>query len=355
MEGVADYAIVMLDSAGKVISWNSGAQRIHGYGHEEIIGGNFACFFPRDDVAALKPQRQLQIAAAQGRHEDEGWRVHKNGNPFWASVITTALRDETGRLRGFAQVARDITETRRLEREVLDISEQEQRRLGHDLHDGLGQELTGLAFLSQNLGRRLAAMSLPEAAQAQRIETLTNKAIEQTRELARGLSPVELGPDALVLALGQLAATVKGVFHIPCVLAVSGEIFIPSDAAALHLFRIAQEAVNNAVRHAKATLIRIAIANERDDTLLSVEDNGIGLPGAGARGKGMGLRLMLYRARTIGAALELRPASPKGTLVVYRLPGLEALEPLATEDEHHDHDHQADSPARQEPFAHPAG
>jgi PAS domain S-box-containing protein len=146
VEGVADYAIVMLDSTGKVISWNSGAERIHGYGPEQIIGRHFGCFFPREEMTQEKPGHHLQEAAVHERHEDEGWRIKKDGAPFWASVITTCLRDERGQLRGFAQVTRDITEFRRLEREVLDISEQEQRRLGHDLHDGLGQELTGLAF-----------------------------------------------------------------------------------------------------------------------------------------------------------------------------------------------------------------
>ena len=362
VEGVADYAIVMLNSQGRVISWNAGAERIHGYGPGEIVGRHFSCFFPRDDVQKGKPDHQLDDAGLEGRQEDEGWRIRKDGSRFWASVITTALRGDGGGLRGFAQVTRDITELRRLEREVLEISEQEQRRVGHDLHDGLGQELTGLAFLSQNLGRKLADKSLPEAADAQRIESLTNKAIEQTRELARGFSPVELGPDGLPAALRELANKVEGVFHVPCELESNDDIRIPDDAASLHLYRIAQEAVNNAVKHSKATRIRIALGTADQDTALSVTDNGIGLPGEEFRGKGMGLSLMLYRARAIGASLDIRSAPAGGTVVSCTYPDPEAFKTALARDilndersKTNEHAQEIDLQARQEPVAHPAG
>ncbi|MDQ3743768.1 MAG: EAL domain-containing protein [Acidobacteriota bacterium] len=131
VEGVNDYAIIMLDPSGRVASWNAGAERIKGYSAEEIVGEHYSRFFPEEDVRKGEPERELQLAAAEGRHEAEGWRVRKDGTRFWANVVMTALRDEAGGLRGFAKVTRDVTERKLIEERLL-----------HDaLHDGL----TGLA------------------------------------------------------------------------------------------------------------------------------------------------------------------------------------------------------------------
>jgi PAS domain S-box-containing protein len=119
VDAVKDYAIFMLDGDGRVASWNPGAERIKGYRAEEIIGKHFSCFYTEEDIAGGKPERELTIAATQGRLEDEGWRVRKDGSRFWANVIITALRDEAGGLRGFAKVTRDLTEQRRAEKSLL--------------------------------------------------------------------------------------------------------------------------------------------------------------------------------------------------------------------------------------------
>jgi diguanylate cyclase (GGDEF)-like protein/PAS domain S-box-containing protein len=131
VEGVNDYAIIMLDPAGRVASWNAGAERIKGYGADEIVGEHCSLFFPEEDVREGLPERELTLAAAEGRHESEGWRVRKDGTRFWANVVLTALRDEAGRLRGFSKVTRDVTERKLTE----------ERLLHEALHDGL----TGLA------------------------------------------------------------------------------------------------------------------------------------------------------------------------------------------------------------------
>jgi diguanylate cyclase (GGDEF)-like protein/PAS domain S-box-containing protein len=131
VEGVNDYAIIMLDPSGRVASWNAGAERIKGYSAEEIVGQNYSRFFPEEDVRGGEPERELAMTVAEGRHEAEGWRVRKDGTRFWANVVMTALRDEAGGLRGFAKVTRDATERKLIEERLL-----------HDaLHDGL----TGLA------------------------------------------------------------------------------------------------------------------------------------------------------------------------------------------------------------------
>src|SRR5665648_658551 len=112
---VTDYAIVMLDPAGRVLSWNAGAERIKGYSAEEIVGQHFSRFYPQEDIQSGKPQRDLDVVAAKGQFEDEGWRVRKNGSTFWANVVFTAIRDQSGRLRGFAMLTRDLTEPMKIE------------------------------------------------------------------------------------------------------------------------------------------------------------------------------------------------------------------------------------------------
>lgn len=128
VEGVTDYSIFMLDTAGRIVSWNAGAGRIKGYRAEEIIGRHFSCFYPPEDILQGKPERELKVATEEGRYEEEGWRIRKDGTRFYANVIITALRDNTGNMRGFAEVTRDITERRRTEAQLRE-SEARFRRL----------------------------------------------------------------------------------------------------------------------------------------------------------------------------------------------------------------------------------
>ncbi|HTW93170.1 MAG TPA: PAS domain S-box protein [Tepidisphaeraceae bacterium] len=323
VEGVSDYAIIMLDPVGDVVSWNSGAQRTLGWEQDEILGRPFCLFFPEGMDAQGQCARQLQQAGAVGRHEDEGWRVRKDGSRFWAEVFTTPVRSESGELRWFAQVMRDVSLLRELERQILDISENEQRRIGHDLHDGLGQELTGLAFFSQNLAARLTAAERSEAVEANRLASLAARAVEQTRELAHGFSPVELGPEGLRMALNALAERISEMSPMQCRFEFTADALVNNDAAALQLYRIAQEALNNAVRHSQGKSLLVSLSRQGSDIILRVRDDGIGLPSTPATTarQGMGINLMRYRARTIRAILDVNPAKPCGTEVVCTWPG----------------------------------
>lgn len=315
VDGVTDCAICLLDREGRVVQWNSGAQRIQGYSDVEILHESFTIFFAHQDQANRSPLDHLNRAAKYGRDEDEGWRIRKDGSAFWAQVIISSLQDEAGNLRGFAHVARDITELKRLEKEVIEMSEREQRRIGRDLHDGLGQELTGLAFLSQNVARKLSVDSRPEAAEVSRISSLINLSIEKTRDLAKGLSPVEWGPDGLQAALQNLSVRMQDVYEIPCEFrrGVGGK--VASHPAAVHLYRIAQEAISNAARHSQATRIWLSLDGNGEEVTLLVEDNGVGIPSGDLSRKGMGLYLMPYRARTIGAAFEVCSRAGGGTVI----------------------------------------
>jgi len=140
VEGVKDYAIFMLDPDGRVATWNAGAENIRGYRAEEIVGQHFSCFYPPEDIEEGKPDRELKAAAAEGRFEDEAWRVRKDGSKFLASVLITALRDETGQVRGFSKVTRDITERKRAEEEI--------RRLNEELEERVAQQSRSIMELS---------------------------------------------------------------------------------------------------------------------------------------------------------------------------------------------------------------
>ena len=210
----------------------------------------------------------------------------------------------------------DVTERRELEREILQVSDEEQRRIGRDLHDVLGQNLAGIAFLSKVRAQRLAAAGSPEADQAAEISALVSQTVAQTRAISRGLSPVDLSEEGLRNALRELAAGVEKVFGISCVFECTLPTLVFDRAAGTHLYRITQEAVSNATKHAQPRHVWITLADGEHGPVLSVRDDGVGLPDdASARG-GMGLRIMQYRADIIGASLEMRRVPEGGTEVV---------------------------------------
>ena len=212
-------------------------------------------------------------------------------------------------------LTQEIMERERLEKELLEVSEREQRRIGHDLHDSLCQHLTGTALASEVLGQKLAARSLPEAADAQKIVDLVEDGISLARNLARGLNPVEMEAEGLMAAFQELAGNITAISRVSCIFERQSPVLIHDAATATHLYRIAQEAVSNAIRHGKAKRIGIALL-ERDGILtLTVEDDGIGLPDTWQNGRGMGTRIMSHRAAMIGGSLSIEPNATGGTLV----------------------------------------
>ncbi len=208
-----------------------------------------------------------------------------------------------------------VIERKRLEKEILEASEQEQRRIGQDLHDGLSQHLTGVAFLSKGLAHKLDTKSKTEAAEAAKIAHLINQAIVQTRDLARGLYPVNLEATGLGAALHELADQVATIFKISCRFRWDDSILVRDNTKATHLYYIAREAVNNAIKHGKAQAVVIGLDRVKDRVILTVKDDGIGLPEEVERTKGMGLHTMNHRARMIGASLAVKQDPAGGTMV----------------------------------------
>ena len=200
-----------------------------------------------------------------------------DGVHYWL-VTTFPIVNEQGRPIMVGGAAVDITEQKRLERQIQEISEQEKRRIGQDLHDGLGQYLTGIAFMSRLLQRKLAEKALPEAAEAEKIATLVNKTVFQARDLARGLCPVELENNGLHAALQDLSCTTEKLFNVSCTVESDADVRIGDNNTALHLYRIAQEAINNAIKHGKSQRIVVALARAANTISLAISDDGMGLP-----------------------------------------------------------------------------
>lgn len=221
------------------------------------------------------------------------------------------------------ELHRQITARHLLEQEILEITETERRRIGRDLHDDLGQRLVGISYLSQVLSSSLASRRSPDAELAAKITRLLNEALSLTRSLARGLDPVALQSGGLTSAFAELAARTSEMFLVDCQYLGPQAATIFSDKATTHLYRIAQEAVTNAVSHGKASVVRIEWIPTPAQATLRITDNGSGLDAAEPPEplhQGMGLRIMHYRASSIGASLEFSVPDIGGTCITCIIP-----------------------------------
>jgi len=242
-----------------------------------------------------------------------------------ASELVAALRRLTSDLEARAEerasnLTAEIAARERVERELLNISEREQRRLGHDIHDSLCQHLTGTALAGQVLVQNLRAQSSPQTANAAKVVELIEDGIALSRNLAKGLNSVSLSSAGLMEALEDFAATTSDLFKISCRFECPLPVLIADSQTAEHLYRIAQEAVGNAVKHGHAKHIIIRLELSKAGKMLRVIDDGTGLPVLDGNGKGMGLRIMSYRADMIGAKFSIRRRDVSGTVVTTVLP-----------------------------------
>lgn len=273
----------------------------------------------------------LSVAVSLGGDLANGGRYSTRLVPFWnASIVLgfyfvvvallAKLRSLYGELEARVKqrtmaLTEEMAERERAERELLDISEREQQRIGHDLHDSLGQHLTGVALAGQVLQEKLSTRGLPEAADATKLVELVEEGIALSRKLAKGLHPVELEAEGLMQALEELASISSDLFKISCRFDCDSPVLIRDTAVAGHLFRIAQEAISNAVKHGKAKNISIQLEALDDGIALRVKDDGVGLPDTPPSSSGMGLRIMAHRASMIGATFSAKRDEAGGTVV----------------------------------------
>ncbi len=228
--------------------------------------------------------------------------------------------DEQNHFVGVVQIAADITERKQLERELLDISSKERRRIGHDLHDGMGQQLTGISFLATALHNQLTNLQPDAAESAARIAQSADSALKLMRSILQGLCLVTAEPQGLMSALTILASNTTGICRIECVFSCNRPVMMTDYTAASHLFNIAQEAVCNAVKHSKCSCIRITLEQRRDFVKMFIQDNGCGFTPQPGDQHGMGQRTMRYRASIIGATIEIKGTTGEGTTVTCLVP-----------------------------------
>jgi PAS domain S-box-containing protein len=324
----------MLTPDGHVAGWNLGAERLKGYRKEEIVGRHFSCFYTQEDISRGKPERQLKTAISEGRAEDEGWRVRKDGTSFWADVVITALRDSEGRLQGFSKITRDITERKQAEENVRDLSgrllqvqDEERRRFARELHDSAGQML---AALSMNL--------VPLQAEASKVSpkvaNLVKESLDLVGELSKEVRTISyLLHPPLLDELGLSSALRGYVDGFAQRSKIKVDLEIPENFGRLPreletaIFRVVQECLTNVHRHSGSLRARIRIFRTEKDLRIEVQDEGTGMSPAkrsktGSAGKaGVGIQGMQERIRQFSGTLEIgTPPKGSGTLVVARLP-----------------------------------
>jgi PAS domain S-box-containing protein len=302
---------------GNIISWNSGAEAIFGYKGEEVIGKNLSIltppFYPNE-----MPEILDTLCAGDDIDHYETVRQKKDGGIINVSVKVSPIRNHQNRINGASIIARDVTARKRLEREVLEISEKERRRIGQDLHDSLGQKLTGISLQVKALENRLRKSDPLEAEKTAQISGLINDTIMQTRTLAKNLLTVTLQTQGLSVALQELASYCEELYGVPtsCVTQLKDE--VNNSSLAAQLYHIAQEAVTNAIRHSGSTAIEISIRDDDLELILEIQDNGNGtIPG---RKGGIGLKIMEYRSSMIDGRLTFYGEPGKGSTVTCRVP-----------------------------------
>jgi PAS domain S-box-containing protein len=320
LRAIMDNALVgilTLDERGLIVTINPAVTAIFGYAPEELVGsrGNRLWASPIQAADEEFPAHYTQPGDPQlmgaGR-EVLGRR--KDGEVIAVELTISEFRHRDR--RQFVAMVRDISARKRLEAELLEVSERERQRLGHDLHDGLGQHLHALYYLASLLEKDMKGSAPKRAREVGRLSRQLEHALTLTRGLARGLQPVNAEPEGLMIALRELAERTRALYRVDCRFLCRAPVLIHRHSAANHLYRIAQEAVNNAMKHGKPTQVRIELTGTPQRVLLGVRDNGVGIRRRSTPAKGMGLRVMQYRADAISGSLTTQRLPEGGTAVV---------------------------------------
>jgi PAS domain S-box-containing protein len=374
VEGVQEYAIFQLDPEGNVVSWNAGAQHLKGYDSAEIIGHHFSIFYPREDQMNNKPRDILARARRQGRADDEGWRIRKDGSRFWANVVITALRDVNGNLLGFAKLTRDTTENReraealtrakellelrveqrtavltrvnhemrteiaerqRAEEELRksrdqlralaarlqSVREEERTYIAREIHDELGQACTAIKMDLALISRKLTKRQTKLLAKVESSIHLVDSTIVTLRRIASELRPRTLDDLGLPAALESQAQEFESRTGIHCSVTLPPEPLTLDSDRSTAIFRIFQESLTNVARHAQATRVEARLHREHDRIIFQVSDNGTGFdPEVAKARKSLGLIGMQERALLLNGEFKTEGAPGLGTTMTLTIP-----------------------------------
>ena len=324
--------ILTIDTRGKILSFNPAAERIFGYRAADVVGENVTMLMPRGYAdhhgeylrAYLETGRRKIIGVGR---EVTGKRSDGSTFPMDLAVSEVVV----GGVRRFTGIVRDITQRRKLEREVVQTIEDERRLLGQEIHDELGQQLSGIGMLARDLERRMTDEETEHALEVAEIADLLKATDAKTRAISRGLVLLEVAPAALNESLREMTKHASRLFGISATFECEGEPLPVSTSTATHVHRIAQEAFTNAARHAQPREIWVRLDWLEHGLRLEVSDDGTGMPGLDDaptpiapmrpdERRGMGVQTMIYRARLMGGMLDIRPSEHGGTSVVCTVP-----------------------------------
>jgi len=314
--------VIVADAKGKILLFNPAAERLIRAGLGAVVpGDSFKQYqtYLSDTLTAYPTNEHPLQRAMRGEIIDGAeifLRKSDASEGLWLTATGRPLKDEHGRIQGGVVVYTDLSARKLMERQVAEISDREQRRIGQDLHDTLCQHLVSIAFAGEMLREKLARYKLPEAGQAEHIIEMVNDAISQARHLARGLYPVRLEIEGLASGLEELAENTQARNAVTCQFSCEERILIHDTVAGNNLYRIAQEAITNALKHGHCNSISIGLGAVDEEVILTVKDDGVGFPEVMDHCTGMGLHIMNYRAKMIGASLDIRRGAGGGTIVI---------------------------------------
>ena len=314
----AHEAIFLIDTHGIIQFVNPAAETLFGYEVKELLGKNIKQLMPsphrqmHDDYIENYLQTGIKKIIGKGR---QLLGERKDGSQFPMYLSVGEIQLEHTHL--FAGLILDLSTQQKLQREVLAIPAREQQRIGEELHDGLGQQLTGLSMLAQSL---LNKADESEHDLAEQLASGLHEALTQVRALARGLIPVQIDANGFMFSLKEITKNIEQQSNIPIKLKIDDVVPLLDDATAAHLYRIVQESLNNAIKHADASRINVSLKIEQDHGVLEIIDNGIGIPFNLEDSSGLGLNIMRHRCGLFDGEITINPAGERGTKVCCRFP-----------------------------------
>jgi two-component system sensor kinase FixL len=315
-------AIITIDARCIIETVNTATERLFGYQRTELIGRNISMLMPQPYRDRHDGYVQNYLDSGVKRIIGIGREVvgqRKDGSVFPIDLSVGEAVLPTGR-RIFTGIIRDLTARKALEDKILHISEEEQARIGQDIHDDLCQQLAAIGCLAKVAQNKLIKAGSAEAQSLAEIVQLISKASTRARETSRGLMPVVIDSGGLMAALEELAAGTSRAFEVACDFRYDNPVQVSDNKLSMQLFRIAQEAVSNAVKHGQAKRVDVHLARQSGNIVLTIRDNGIGIPESPAKGTGMGLLTMNHRAQMMGGTLKIEPRQGGGTQVTCSVP-----------------------------------
>ena len=314
-------AIITANSNGEILSANKAVSKMFGYNHDEILGKNLKILMPYRNNLNHDEYIDNYLSTGENKIIDKGREtqgVKKNRTIFPIELTVSEIVCNGDRI--FAGIIRDLSRRRELEHQLIEIGNEERRRIGRDLHDGLGQMLTGIRMLTESLSRKLHANAVPGADEVKEIAEMISEADEIARSIARDMVQVEIEKKGFQSAVDELCRKIQRMTGVNCVLEIGNDLEIENHSKALHLFRIVQEAINNAVKHGNANNIDIRLSENTHHLLVEVQDDGVGFSSQANDHEGKGIQIMKHRARMMGGNLELIRTNQNRTMIRCLIP-----------------------------------